>query len=853
MLRWSRMYQTNGITRAQTTVGTTMSGPSTRSRVCSDLTAPPRVETPDVVVADVEAPALAEIPAHLPSLPSWHDVASVDFKRSVYASRALPHLDAQVLRELVGDTRPMMDLLENDVFEPDTATRYYVALRAIAEYEATLFPRLQNDFEWLQGVASRQRGGKSKFVSETEYASEGAYRAADAPSLASTSGGKPKRKRGVRIWRCWTDMFSDIFSSRNGNVDLVGDFYRTLPGRYEAGLRNGLAALSLGHDLTLSLITNSRIAHYPGGGGGSEEAQKAIRRRAKRALTATRLLHGQRSFYAERDFYQLMYFGDSVPADGGPLVRLRQASISDDRYRLEGHVDGTDHDDDLNEDLSDNLNEDLSDNLNEDLSDNLNDDLDKDINEDLNEDLDDDSGDDSDDERPWYALDVRTIKQLENSLEVQKGWPVMDAGLVEGILVKARKAIGDRLPGSPEAAFATFSEVREEIHEVVLKAFDDKMIDKVTAESGVIEGHLEQLRRRAERADAARGKRVLDTLSGGKDARPAMAHHMHDFIYSLPLHYRDGLREMYLTLSFGSDSDLIDAACDILMPLAAQLAAKYDYRPENYIEMGDLYDPMNDADATDRLQARAQKRQALLWTLCAAFDGMTAAAAPSRPQYRHVVADAEKTARHASDQYAKAMTRYKQRAAMASMHALIPAAAALIREGTKIKPRYTSDTIFEHVYWKNATDIRAHHTQTAEYQHRHTGAYLSRRRLDERIRVAGGWSPSERLEGFNRLPPRVRARHVRFITGQSDIDVLTHFRNGQSINWNISSNPVVPTEPRFRQGPDGRYPTVNLRRHSDLSHPQIVLPEPPPSRASPLRQRRNGQYLTLTLRIPEPE
>jgi hypothetical protein len=808
------MYKTDGNTQAQTRVATTSVDASWRSRICDDFTAQSLDEARDVITSDAALLVVADIPAHLPSLPSWHDVANMDFTRSVYASRALPQLEARALRDLVDDTRPMMGLLTDDASQTDMVTRYYVALRAMAEYEATLFPQLQKDFEWLQGVASRRRGGKTASKLHRKSASEGASGKAGDASPASTSESTPKRKRRTGIWRCWTDMFADIFSPRGDNVDFVEDFYRALPGRYEAGLRRGLAALSLGHELTLSLITSSRIADYPGGEGWSDDAQRTIRHHADRALSKMRLRHGARSFYAERDFYQLVQFSDSVPSEAGSFVRFRRVGVSgaDDRFE-EGRNSEHDGDDSLDE-----------------------------------------SSDGSvDAERDGYALDAATIDALKQSIDVQKGWPVMDARLVEEALVNARQAIDAQSPGRSEAAFAAYSRVREDIHEIVLTAFDEKIVAKASFERTAIEAHLDTLLRRAEEADAARGKRFLEAISGGADARPSMMHLMHDFIFSLPLHYRDGLRPMYLTLSFGTDSDLIDAACDILMPLAAELAEMYDYRPDDYEESDGAYDPMNDADAMDRSRARAQKSRELLWTLYVSFDGMAASSAPSRPQYKHVVADAEKAARYESDQYAKAMAKHKQRLGVASLHALLPAAGALIRKAVKIQPRFTSDTIFEHAYWKNATDIRAHHIQTAQYQHRHTGEYITRRRLDERIRIAGGWSPSERLEGFNRLPPRVTPRHVQFLTGQSDIDLITGFRNGQSITRNISRNPVFPTEPRYRQGPDGRFPTVQLRRHSDLSQPQILPPEPAVSQTSPLRQRRNGQYLTLQLRVPCPE
>ncbi|WP_347555601.1 hypothetical protein [Robbsia sp. KACC 23696] len=209
---------------------------------------------------------------------------------------------------------------------------------------------------------------------------------------------------------------------------------------------------------------------------------------------------------------------------------------------------------------------------------------------------------------------------------------------------------------------------------------------------------------------------------------------------------------------------------------------------------------------------------------------------PSPPQHKHLVADAEKTENYAARRQARDALADRRGAGLIALHAMLPMAVTVIREAIKVEPRFNAETIFEYAYRKNAIDMRLLITGTREYRHCDTDEAIHRLHVDQRVRIPGGWSPAERIEGFNALPPGVEPQDVRLVVGINEIDYYVHFRNGYFISGNVVRDfMVAPRKPSLQPGPDGRYPTLRFRQRGYV--PFSV--DAPPATRGPLRRDRD--------------
>lgn len=744
----------------------------------------------------------------MPPMPTWQDAAAIDLRKSIRLHGMWPRLDPDMVERALRRVRRVSDVFPWDQFEGDDAARYYVALRALPHYEAALIPMLKAQIQDATQIASKQKHRRDK---------------------------REKKEKG--LFGCFYGMRASPCDYGDG----VGVALENAPTRYKAGLEDAFAVLSLGDDLTLTLIACARLAEQFSQSASKYDLQRNVRRFLKVPTWGDASRTEGEDFIAEREFFQLAQFAEVIRdvVAAGRTVRLRAAPsgmLLDGAQTVAAATNGEQEGEQTPESV---------------------------------------------------ALPRSAIRKLQQSLDSAGNWPAVNAWSVTTVLSELRRDIDARI-GDYHDAFASFSEARLDVVLEVLTVYETAFLAVARVHGEIAESELRR-ERRSDYGDAPLAAALsAETPRTGEPApsrgidpiNPRTA-----FLDGLPLFYKNGLRALFQALSLGSDEDLANTACEFLQTFAETVDQDFRYVATDYVgQYRGLYDQMLITEARDRERARKWRRNETLWVGCLVANCVAATTVPSRPQYKHLVADAQKAADQEARRHARDLAAYRSRAGIMSLHAMLPMAAALVREATKVKPRFTSDTIFEYAERKNACDRRLVNIQTMQYRNLKTDYDFERQRVDQRLRVPGGWAPVDRIAGFNALPPGVRPKDVHFMSGQNDIGLQTRYRNGYVKSENLSSSPIAPPPERpFGPTQQGHFPRLQLRtpesrpkgksvrfmitqseidQHRsfleaqalrDSRPPEPVVPQPvAPQSESTFRPVRDGRFPTLRLRHPPP-
>jgi len=566
---------------------------------------------------------------------------------------------------------------------------------------------------------------------------------------------KQKNKRG-RSRRLVEWLFSSCGGSA-GEADSEEYFISQIPVRYRLGLKRAFGVLLLDHDLTLSLIAFERLKNYAFHHVEDHARRRGICRVAKDNVAKARSTHPETDYLAESDFYALSRFSVSIPAEAG-AIRLRGVVQND--WLCVPRALG-------------------------------NDPLD------------------------FSAMYADALEQLKESIDTDKDWPMLKIGLIDKIFRRLRdlaKAEARGANDEEEHAFDRYSSLREHAITTIFSLFNMAFIARYGEKEKEIADAIERLRQNNEKTKN-QGKSMFSSRAIFNEERSTECSYREFLVVGAPLRYIDGLLPLS-RLGISDPWELANLACAILKHpadiFATRFRADFKYDPARYAA---TYEKRPDQREEYDKFRKEQRRDEQLWSICFVFGAVISSVAPSRSQYKYVVAEAEKAARRAASDHAREESRYRRAVGIATFHAVLPFLGDIVHDLTKVKPRFTSDTIFQCAYWKNAVDITLRHVQTMQFEHRYTHAVINRTRIDQRKRMPGGeWSPSERIAGHNLLPPGTNRENVIFNHGRSDISEHTRYRNGLMSERPLSSRAILPEEPPYQPGPSGRYPTLTLSR-----------------------------------------
>ncbi|WP_347555600.1 hypothetical protein [Robbsia sp. KACC 23696] len=216
----------------------------------------------------------------------------IDLRGSVDVDSAWPYVQSSLVERALKKARHVKAVFPTDRFSQDDAARYYVALKAISEYEAILIPLLIDDIRSAERMAARQ--------------------AQKRPAVKGKRDG---------LLKSWFGHCRSTYRSPDGVAEAI----KMARCRYMAGLKEGLGVLSMGNVVTLALLACNRLQgrfdpaapaydfrHYVHGAGSLHDP---LRREET---------HGA-DYIAERTFYQLAWFADAPPSTAGVGVQLRGA------------------------------------------------------------------------------------------------------------------------------------------------------------------------------------------------------------------------------------------------------------------------------------------------------------------------------------------------------------------------------------------------------------------------------------------------------------------------------------------------------------------------------------------------